>query len=203
MSVYIHAQIASQHSMATSGNSRLINSHFSISSLLLILLAILPSGSHIITGYGFSIREATIDDLQLAFKQNQLTSRQLVEFYIGEIRKLNPVLHGVIEVNPDALYEADKADHERNAKAPRSLSGLHGIPILVKDTIGTKDKLNTTAGSFALLGSVVPRDAGVVTKLRNAGAIILGKASLSEWANFMSPAAPSGFSARGGQGKVS
>ena len=189
--------------MATSGNSRLINSHFSISSLLLILLAILPSGSHIITGYGFSITEATIDDLQLAFKQNQLTSRQLVEFYIGEIRKLNPVLHGVIEVNPDALYEADKADHERNAKAPRSLSGLHGIPILVKDTIGTKDKLNTTAGSFALLGSVVPRDAGVVTKLRNAGAIILGKASLSEWANFMSLAAPSGFSARGGQGKVS
>ena len=94
-----------------------------------ILLAILPSGSHMITGYGFSIREATIDDLQLAFKQNQLTSRQLVEFYIGEIRKLNPVLHGVILVNPDALHEADKADHERNAKAPRSLSGLHGIPI--------------------------------------------------------------------------
>ncbi|KAK4562378.1 hypothetical protein RGQ29_005028 [Quercus rubra] len=170
--------------MATSGNLRLINSHFSISSLLLILLAILPSGSHIITGYA-----------------KPITSRQLVDFYIGEIRKLNPVLHGIIEVNPDALYEADKADHERNAKAPRSLSGLHGIPILVKDTIGTKDKLNTTADSFALLGSVVPRDAGVVTKLRNAGAIILGKASLSEWANFMSLAATSGFSARGGQGK--
>ncbi|GMY05509.1 probable amidase At4g34880 [Fagus crenata] len=175
--------------MATNGNSPLINSHFS--SLLLILLAIFSSGSHIITGYGFSIREATIHDLQLAFKQKQLTSRQLVEFYLGEIRRLNPILKGVIEVNPDALYEADKADHERNAKAPKSLSGLHGIPILVKDTIGTKDKLNTTAGSFALLGSFVPRDASVVIKLRNAGAIILGKASLSEWASFRSLKAPS------------
>ena len=96
--------------MATNGNSRLINSHFSISSLLLILLAILPSGSHIITGYGFSIREATIDDLQLASKQNQLTSRQLVELYIGEIWKFNPVLNGVIKVNLDALYKVDKAD---------------------------------------------------------------------------------------------
>ena len=85
--------------------------------------------------------EATIDDLQLAFKQNQLTSRQLVEFYIGEIREINSVLKGVIEVNLDAPYEAGKADHERNAKAPRSLSGLHGIPILIKDTIGTKEKL--------------------------------------------------------------
>ena len=187
--------------MATNGNSPLINSHFS--SPLLILLAILSSGSHIITGYGFSIREATIHDLQFAFKQNQLTSRQLVEFYLGEIRRLNPILKGIIEVNPDALYEADKADHERNAKAPKSLSGLHGIPILVKDTIGTKDKLNTTAGSFALLGSVVPRDASVVIKLRNAGAIILGKASLSEWASFRSLKAPNGWSARGGQGKVS
>ena len=74
--------------MATNGNSSLINSHFSISSLLLILLAILPSGSHIITGYGFSIREATIDDLQLAFKQNQLTSRQLVEFYNGVLEHM-------------------------------------------------------------------------------------------------------------------
>ena len=103
--------------MATNGNSNFF------------FLAILPSRSHIRTGYGFSIREVTIDDLQLASKQNQLTSRQLVEFYIGEIQKLNPVLHGVIEVNPDALYEADKADHKRNTKAPRSLSGLHGIPI--------------------------------------------------------------------------
>lgn len=73
------------------------------------------------------------------------------------------MLNRVIEVNPDALYQADKADYERKAKTPGYYSGLHGIPILLKDNIGTKDKLNTTAGSFALLGSVVPRDAGVVT----------------------------------------
>jgi amidase len=120
-----------QYYMATNGSSPPGLSLFS--SLLLIPLAILSSGSHIITSYGFSIREATIGDLQLAFEQNQLTSRQLVEFYIREIRRLNSVLNGVIEVNPDALYQADKADHERKAKAytPGSLSGLHGIPILL------------------------------------------------------------------------
>lgn len=151
---------------------------------------------------GLPIREATVHDLQLAFKQNQLTSRGLVEFYIGEIRRLNPVLHGVIEINPDAWLQAYKADREREAKKPGSLHGLHGIPVLLKDNIGTKDKLNTTAGSFALLGSIVPRDAGVVKRLRRAGAIILGKASLSEWADFRSLTAPAGLSARGSQGKV-
>ncbi|KAL6270789.1 hypothetical protein ACE6H2_027700 [Prunus campanulata] len=156
---------------------------------------------HSHSGQGLSIKEATIDDLQLAFKHNQLTSRQLVQFYLREISRLNPFLKGVIEVNPDALYLADKADYERKTKAPSvSLSKLHGIPILVKDNIATKDKLNTTAGSYALLGSVVPRDAGVVTKLRKAGAIILGKASLSEWSYWRSSDAPSGWSGRGGQG---
>ncbi|TXG64814.1 hypothetical protein EZV62_011808 [Acer yangbiense] len=150
------------------------------SSLFLILLAILSSGSPTISSHGFSIREATVAELQLAFKQNKLTSRQLVEFYLGEIHRLNPVLRGVIEVNPDALRLADKADIERKVKAPRSLHGLHGIPVLVKDNIATKDnKMNTTAGSLALLGSIVPRNAFVVTKLINAGAIILGKASMS------------------------
>ena len=105
-------------------------------------------------------------------------------------------------MNPDAFELAEKADHERRIKAPISLSKLHGIPVLVKDNIATKDKLNTTAGSFALLGSVVPRDAGVVTKLREAGAIILGKASLSEWSFARSDGAPAGWSARGGQGVV-
>ncbi|KAA8545210.1 hypothetical protein F0562_019901 [Nyssa sinensis] len=164
------------------------------SFILLILLALLPSCSH-----ALSIKEATVHDIQTAFKQNKLSSRQLVEFYLEQIQQLNPVLRGVIEVNPNALYESDKADRERaTAKAP---GWLHGIPILVKDTFATKDKLNTTAGSFALLGSVVPRDAGVVAKLRNAGAIILGKASLSEWSNYRSVGAPQGWSARGGQGK--
>ncbi|KAE8008711.1 hypothetical protein FH972_005200 [Carpinus fangiana] len=151
--------------MATNGNSPLAFSLFPMfPSLLLLLLAILSYGSHIITGDGFSITEATIGDLQLAFKRNQLTSRQLVKFYIGEIRRLHPVLNGVIEVNPNALYQADKVDHERRAKAPGSLSGLHGIPILLKDNVGIRDKLNTTASSLTLLSSVVPRDAGLVTK---------------------------------------
>lgn len=105
---------------------------------------------------------------------------------MGEIHRLNPILRGVIEVNPDALLQADKADYERKAKFPVSLMGLHGIPILLKDIIATRDKMNTTAGSFALLKSVVPRDAGVVRKLRKAGAVILGKASQSEWSGFRS-----------------
>ncbi|XP_050263254.1 probable amidase At4g34880 [Quercus robur] len=153
------------------------------SSLFLILLATTSSITQAIkTVHGFSsIEEATVNDIQLAFMQNQLTSRKLVEFYLKQICRLNPVLKGVLEVNPDALYQADKADHERKFKASGSLSPLHGIPILLKDNIATEDKLNTTAGSYALLGSVVPRDAGVVTKLRKAGAIILGKATLSEW----------------------
>ncbi|CAK9153652.1 unnamed protein product [Ilex paraguariensis] len=171
-------------------------------SLFLILAALsLSEWSLAFKSHELSIREATVQDLQKAFKQNQLTSRQLVEFYIKEINKLNPVLKGIIEVNPDALCQAEQADQEREVKSPSSLSGLHGIPILLKDNIATKDKLNTTSGSLALLGSVVPRDAGVVMKLRNAGAIILGKASLSEWANFRSFTAPNGWSARGGQGK--
>ncbi|PON55081.1 Amidase [Parasponia andersonii] len=151
---------------------------------LLILLAILSSGS---TSYSLNpdeglvhglpnIVEATVDDIRLAFEQKKLTSRRIVEFYLGRIKRLNPVLKGVIEINPDARYLADKADQER------------------------KDKMNTTAGSFALLGSVVLRDAPVVTKLWKAGAIILGKASLSEWSGFRGNAPP-GWSARGGQGR--
>ncbi|XP_062082155.1 probable amidase At4g34880 [Humulus lupulus] len=169
--------------------------------LLLILLAILSSGYHSdAANKGFSILEATVDEIQLAFKQKKLTSRQLVQFYINRIQRLNPELHGVIEVNPDAGALADKADYERKVKAPVSFSKLHGIPVLVKDNIATEDKMNTTAGSLALLGSVVPRDAGVVAKLREAGAIILGKASLSEWSGSRGNNAPPGWSARGGQG---
>ncbi|KAB1225490.1 hypothetical protein CJ030_MR1G018617 [Morella rubra] len=179
-------------------------------SLLLILLAVSSSSEPLtVRGHGFSnvrnhsitLEEASVRHLQLALERNQLTSRQLVEFYLRQIRRLNPILKAVIEVNPEALYLADKADSERKAKAPGSLSCLHGIPVLLKDNIATKDKLNTTAGSYALLGSVVPRDAGVVRKLRKAGAIIIGKASLSEWAHFRSAYAPSGWSGRSGQGK--
>ncbi|CAB4289401.1 unnamed protein product [Prunus armeniaca] len=169
-----------------------------VHNLLVILLFTFSSGPQTITDQGFSIKEATIDNLQLAFKHNQLTSRQLVQFYLVEITRLNPFLKGVIEMNPDALDLVEKADYERKTKPPFvPLSKLHAIPILVKDNTATKGKLNTITGSYALLGSVVPRDARVVTKLREAGAIILGKASLSEWSNWRSNSAPSGGSGTG------
>ncbi|KAI3849245.1 hypothetical protein MKX03_001644 [Papaver bracteatum] len=173
--------------------------NFSINLLLIFILSVLMSTYTT----SFSIREASIRDIQQAFLENKLTSRQLVEFYLHEIETLNPLLRAVIEVNPDALDLADKADEERRTIIAKGdqLGGLHGIPILLKDTIATKDKLNTTAGSYALLGSVVPRDAGVVEKLRKSGALILGKTSLSEWAYMRSFHNPKGWSARGGQGK--
>ncbi|KAG9442591.1 hypothetical protein H6P81_018445 [Aristolochia fimbriata] len=151
-------------------------------------------------GTSFPIREATIDEIHEAFLRYNLSSRALVEFYLDEIKALNPILAAVIEVNPDALALADQADKKRRENGGIS-SGLRGIPILLKDNIATKDKMNTTAGSFALLDSVVPRDAGVVARLRKAGAIILGKASLSEWAYFRSLKAPVAWCARGGQGR--
>ncbi|THG06886.1 hypothetical protein TEA_011677 [Camellia sinensis var. sinensis] len=148
----------------------------------------------------FPIKETNVHEIQIALKHNKLTSRQLVEFYLTQIESLNPLLRSVIEVNPEALFLADKADRERNAKSLVSQSSLlHGIPILLKDNIATKDKLNTTAGSYALLSSVVARDAGVVAKLRKAGAIILGKASMTEWAAFRSYKLPNGWCARAGQ----
>ncbi|KAG6536845.1 probable amidase At4g34880 [Zingiber officinale] len=148
----------------------------------------------------FELQEATIDSIQHAFAAGNLTSRELVELYLDRIRSLNELLLAVIEVNPAALQEADAADRER-------LSGrggcLHGVPVLLKDNIATHggDGLNTTAGSFALLGSSAPRDAGVVRRLRRAGAVVLGKANMAEWANFRSFVAPSSWSARGGQAR--
>ncbi|PNY02044.1 amidase C869.01-like protein [Trifolium pratense] len=145
----------------------------------------------------FEIIEATIEDLQKAFTLTHLTSRKLVDFYLNRIELLNPILGAVLEINPDALDQADKADRERR-REDRNRSLLHGIPVLLKDSIATFDKLNTTAGSFALLGSKVPRDAHVVSKLRDAGAIILGKTSLSEWYGIRSHTMPEAWCARGG-----
>ncbi|KAM0056129.1 putative amidase signature domain-containing protein [Helianthus debilis subsp. tardiflorus] len=162
-----------------------------IASIILVILL-----SHTIESSKFTIPEATIHDIQAAFNQNKLTSKELVEFYIQRIRKLNPIYRALIEVSPDAVHLAEIADQQRKNKDPISRFGLHGIPVLVKDNIATKDKLNTTAGSYALLNSVVPRDAGVVKKLRESGAIILGKASMTEWAAFRSSLLPSGWNAR-------
>ncbi|KAG9442594.1 hypothetical protein H6P81_018448 [Aristolochia fimbriata] len=145
----------------------------------------------------FEIEEATINGIHKAIAEKKLTTRKLVEFYLKRISTLNPKLNAVIEVNPDAVAQADAADKNRKG----SSSGLQGIPILVKDNIATADKMNTTAGSLALMGSVVAGDAGVVEKLRKAGAIILGKASLTEWTGVRSFEMPPGWCARSGQGK--
>ncbi|KAL9414638.1 hypothetical protein AB3S75_042991 [Citrus x aurantiifolia] len=173
---------------------------FSITTVLTLLLFIPINGQD-----QFTIIEATIDEIQTAFDQNKLTSTQLVEFYITQIETLNPRLRSVIELNPDARSQAKKADLERKRNQGRRFLGeLHGIPVLLKDTIATKDKLNTSAGSYALVGSVVPRDATVVKRLRDAGAVILGKASLTEWYSFRALGKiPNGWCARAGQAKVS
>ncbi|KAJ4805587.1 Glutamyl-tRNA(Gln) amidotransferase subunit A [Rhynchospora pubera] len=168
---------------------------FSFAFTLVALLSLsFPLYTH-----SFDFTEATVDSIQEAFRNRSLSSVQLVQHYLSVIRKLNPRLRAVIEVNPDALALAARADLDRE-KNGSNRNRLHGIPILVKDNIGTADKLNTTAGSFALLGSVVSRDSGVVRKLRKAGAVIFGKASMSEWAAFRSDQAPNGWCARAGQG---
>ena len=149
----------------------------------------------------FVIEESSIEDIQRGFSEKRLTSRQLVEFYRRQIDFLNPRLQGVIEFNPDAGDEADQADSRM--RSGTKIGDMDGIPVLLKDCINTKDKLKTTAGSYALLEAEVGGDATVVEKLREAGAVILGKASMSEWSQFRSGKVPSGWCARTGQGKVS
>ena len=148
----------------------------------------------------FQFVEATIPQLQTAMASGQLTSRQLTAGYIDRIQSLNPLLHSVIQLNPDAVAIAARLDNERRAGHVRG--ALHGIPVLVKENIATDDAMQTTAGSLALVNSHVPADAVIVQRLRAAGALILGKTSLGEWANFRGfitvfPLAV-GWSARGG-----
>ena len=146
---------------------------------------------------GIDLEQATVLDLQEAMDSSRLSSVQLTNFYLHRIRQLNPVLNAVIETSPQALRDAAASDVHRRLHGARS--ALEGIPVLLKDNIDTDDKLHTTAGSFALLGSEPAQDAFHVARLREAGAIILGKANLSEWANFRSISSSSGWSARGGQ----
>ncbi|MCX6032485.1 MAG: amidase family protein [Chloroflexi bacterium] len=144
--------------------------------------------------------EPTITELQASMTAGELTAVSLVETYLGRIAALDksgPTLNSVIELNPDALDIAAALDAERQATGPRG--PLHGIPILLKENIDTADKLQTTAGSLALVGSTAAQDATVAAKLRAAGAVILGKTNLSEWANFRSNRSISGWSSRGGQ----
>jgi amidase len=147
----------------------------------------------------FELEEITIQQLQDGLKSGKYTSRRLCTAYLARIQQIDgagPTLKSVIETNPDALALADAADADR--KAGRVRGPLHGIPILIKDNIATGDRMKTTAGSLALADAPAPRDSTVAKRLREAGAIIIGKTNLSEWANFRSTHSVSGWSGRGG-----
>jgi len=148
----------------------------------------------------FELDEVTVAELQARLAAGKLSAVTLAKKYLARIETMDqrgPALRSVIELNPDALAIAAALDRERRARGPRG--PLHGIPVLLKDNIATHDRMSTTAGSLALAGSVAPRDALVAARLREAGAVILGKTNLSEWANFRGERSTSGWSARGGQ----
>ncbi len=147
----------------------------------------------------FALKEATIDILQQKMHSKEYTSHAITQLYltrINDIDKNGPKLNAVIELNPNALDMANELDKERDAGKIRG--PLHGIPVLIKDNINTKDKVATTAGSLAIADNYVTKDAFIINQLREAGAVILGKANLSEWANFRSTRAASAWSSKGG-----
>ena len=148
----------------------------------------------------FPLAEATVADLQAGLARGAWTTRSIVEAYLGRIERIDPrgpALRSVIEINPDALPIADRLDRER--RSGRLRGPLHGIPVLLKDNVDTADRMTTTAGSLALAGWIPPEDSGAAARLRQAGALLLGKTNLSEWANFRSTRSSSGWSGRGGQ----
>lgn len=148
----------------------------------------------------FALAETSIPELQRRMESKELTARTIVQAYLERIARLDdagPQLNAVIEINPDALAIADALDAERAAGKVRG--PLHGIPVLLKDTIDTADTMQTSAGSLALVGAPAAKDAALVERLRKAGAVVLGKTNLSEWSNFRSARSTSGWSARGGQ----
>jgi amidase len=155
-----------------------------------------------ITPGTFVLDEITVDELQQKMRSGEFTARFITEMYLKRIESIDnngPTLNSVIELNPDALSIADAMDQER--KDGKERGPLHGIPVLIKDNIDTADKMMTTAGALALEGNIASQDAFIVSKLREAGAVILGKTNLSEWANFRSERSESGWSSRGGQTK--
>src|SRR2546425_1747791 len=150
----------------------------------------------------FELDELTAADLQSGMASGKYSAHSLARKYldrIDDIDKHGPAINSVIELNPDALPIATELDKERKAKGARG--PLHGIPVLIKDNIDTHDRMTTTAGSLALAGSIPLQDSFVARRLRDAGAVIMGKTNLSEWANFRSSHSSSGWSGRGGQTK--
>ncbi|SCU84449.1 LAME_0C09516g1_1 [Lachancea meyersii CBS 8951] len=148
---------------------------------------------------GYTLEDATIDQLQDYFSSGGLTSEDVVRCYLDRYLQINSYVNAIMQVNPDAISIARQMDEERANGITRG--PLHGIPFVVKDNYATKDKMDTTAGSWMLLGSVVPRDAMVVSKLRDAGAVLFGHTTLSEWADMRSSDYSEGYSARGGQAR--
>ena len=148
----------------------------------------------------FALEEYTIAELGAALRRGEWSAAGLASQYvarIGELDRRGPALGAVIELNPD--WERDAAALDAEARAGHWRGPLHGMPMLIKDNIDTADRMQTTAGSLALVGAPTPRDAGIVERLRAAGAVTLGKTNLSEWANFRSSRSVSGWSGRGGQ----
>src|SRR3979411_3164192 len=146
------------------------------------------------------LNEATVTQLQALMAKKKLRSAELVDYYlrrIGSLDQSGPTVNSVIEINPDAREIASQLDDERRSRGARG--PLHGIPVLLKDNIDTHDEMQTAAGSLGLVGQPASRDSTVAARLRAAGAVILGKTTLSEWANFRSTTATSGWSGRGGQ----
>ena len=146
--------------------------------------------------------ETTIDELQRSLESGEWTARRLAEYYLERIDSIDrqgPTLRSILETNPDALELADELDEERRERGPRG--PLHGIPVFLKDNVATADRMTTTAGSLALDGSIPSEDSFVAAQLRRAGALLLAKTNLSEWANFRSSHSSSGWSGRGGQCK--
>lgn len=163
-----------------------------------VLLACAPQGEESVPRTSLTLDEVTVGELQEMMQAGDLSSVQLVDYYIDRIAQLDPQLNSILEINPDVHEIARALDAERLGGQIRS--ALHGIPVLLKDNIDTADNMPTTAGSLALLDAPTPaEDAFLVRRLRAAGAIILGKTNLSEWANFRSTSSSSGWSGRGGQ----
>jgi amidase len=147
-----------------------------------------------------TVLDLTLQQIAVAYADWRLTAQQLTQIYldrIGALDRHGPQLGAILEINPDALGVAAELDRERRSDGPRG--ALHGVPIMIKDNVETQDRMMTTAGSLALEGWYAPKDAPLVARLRAAGAVILGKTNLSEWADFRSNHASSGWSGRGGQ----
>ncbi|MCJ1230267.1 hypothetical protein MMC12_006939 [Toensbergia leucococca] len=151
--------------------------------------------------FGVVFEEITIDQLSRLQENGQLNAQKIASCYLHRIQQVDNYVNAIMEINPDWMVIADKLDEERQSGRVRG--PLHGIPFIVKDNIGNKDRLETTAGSWSLLGSVLPHDSHVVYQLRKAGALLLGKATLSEWADMRSSDYSEGYSARGGQARCS